>query len=608
MTYTPFSNESKKDMQWWLKEEPHESMVATAEYVESKDSFRKAQNRLNMRLYGNAEFLNYGGSENSISMPDDRVTLNVIKAATDAVVSKIVKNKPKATFLTSGGNYTLKRKARTLEQFIDTRYYESGLYGEAPRMVQDSCVFGTGIIKTYINDETIAHERTFPGELFVDQAEGLYGTPRQMFQRKFICREVLLGMFPDKEKEISSASEADYQDVGRDSAADQIKVWEAWHLPSRKGAKDGRHVIAIAECTLVEEPWKVDWFPFTFLRWTERLRGFWGAGLAEELQGIQVEVNRILQKIQKCFHLLAVPRVFLDHASKIQSAHINNQIGAIVKYTGQPPVIAPPQTVHPEMFSHLDRLYTRSFEIAGISQLSASGTKPSGLDSAVAIREFHDIETERFADFGQHYEEAFCDITRKTVYFSKQIAKSNKNYGGVSQRDKYSIETVLWSQIDLEEDSYVLKVFPTSSLPGTPAGKLAMVERLIGGGFIDQDAAKRLLDFPDLQSDLALDRAASDDLDRIIEKMIDEGEWESPEPFQDHMLAIKRFQSAYLKAKADGVPEDRLQLMRDFMTSTQELINQAQQAQQTMAMAQGAAPMDGSGAPPQAPTGNEGIQ
>ena len=54
------------------------------------------------------------------------------------------------------------------------------------------------------------------------------------------------------------------------------------------------------------------------------------------------------------------------------------------------------EKISQDLFMHLDRLYNRSFEIAGISQLSAQSSKPSGLDSGRALREFSDIESERF--------------------------------------------------------------------------------------------------------------------------------------------------------------------------------------------------------------------
>ena len=122
-----------------------------------------------------------------------------------------------------------------------------------------------------------------------------------------------------------------------------------------------------------------------------------------------------------------------------------------------------------------------------------------------------------------------------------------------------------------------------------------MVEQLMAAGLLGPEEAKRLLDFPDLDRELALDRAASDNIDRIIERMVDDGVYEAPEPFMDLILALKKTQAAYNKAVNDSVPEDRLSLMRQFMASIHEMMKRAQEEARnaTAAPAPGAPPAPG---------------
>ena len=101
-------------------------------------------------------------------------------------------------------------------------------------------------------------------------------------------------------------------------------------------------------------------------------------------------------------------------------------------------------------------------------------------------------------------------------------------------------------------------------------------------GILDPAEAKGLLDMPDLDAHMALDRAASENIDRIIEQMLDDKRYEAPEPFQDHQLALKKTQAAYQKALCDGVPEDRLELLRQYMAATNQMMQQAMAAQQGM--------------------------
>lgn len=593
---------TRSDFQWWTKDEnPHERMVACAQFLESQDETRKNAILDYMRLYGNVDVLGYDAANYFRVSNPDRVTLNVIKAASDAVTAKIAKNKPRPMFLTEGGDYGLRKKAKQLEKFIDGQFYLMGMYKIGPKVFLDACVFGTGILKVYREDKTIRCERIFPGEIFVDHAEALYGEPRQLFQRKYVARELLLELYPDKKVELSRAQGPSDSDFGVDSAADQITVYEAWHLPSSEDAEDGRHLICVDNCTLLDEPWEEPNFPFIFIRWGEPLRGFWGQGLAEELIGIQVEINRLLLKIQKAFALLAQPRVFVNQASQIQKTYINNMIGAIVPYKGDPPIIATPQTVHPEIFDHLERLYARAFEIAGISQMSAIGSMPVGIDraSGKALNTYHDIDTERFAVIGQAYEEFYLDVAKNVVSIAREISMENRGFEIVTQKDKYFIEKIDWKNIDLKKDAYVIKVFPTSILPSLPAGKLAFVKELQEMGAVTPERGKKLMNFPDLDEEFALDQAAEDDIDAMIENIVDNGEYEAPEPYQDLQLLLKKFQAARLRYRRMGLEEEKLQMMSDVMDTAYEFINRTMQN----AAAPTGVPIPGS----QPPIGSEGA-
>lgn len=606
---------NKKDFRWWRTDAPKDALFETWRHIESLDTSRRMAISKNMRLYGNRDYAGIGPSSYNQVNSEDRVTLNVVKSVSDTVTSRIAKARPRPRFLTSGGNFSLRRRAQLLEKWVEAQFYTSGVYRLAPKIFLDACVFGTAAAQVYRDKTEIKVERVFPGELFVDQAEGYYGEPQNIYRTKYINRDVLIEMFPEHERIIRQADtsgDTDYYTdvVGRDSTADQVCVIEGWHLSSGPDASDGRHQIAIGTGTLLDEEYNRNYFPFVTINWSDRLRGFWGIGLAEELTGIQVEINRLLMKIQRAFHLLSVPWVMVEASSKIKKAHINNQIGAIIPYTGTPPIVRPNQTISPEIFSHLDRLYQRAFEIAGVSQLSATSLKPAGLESGIALREYSDIETERFAVVSRQYEQMFLDIALRMVDLGKEIAEEEPDFSVVAERDKFTVQQVKWKDVDMDKDSYVLKVFPASSLPRTPGGRLAMIQELMNNGLVDPEEGKRLLDFPDLEKSQQLDRASSDNIDRILEMMLDDGVYEAPEPFMDHQLALKKTQATYNKAVNDGVPEDRLQLLRQFMVATNEMIKKAQLEQQNQ-LAQpipGAPPAPGAnGVPPNAVQSTDGT-
>ena len=518
------------------------------------------------------------------------VTFNVIKSMCDTVQAKIAKNRPRCAFLTSGGDFSQQRKGKLLEKFCDGQFYRTKLYEVAPEVFMDSCVFGTGVLKVYEHNSDILCERVFPEEIMVSIEEAKYKKPRSIFQVKAVPRDVLTYTYPEYADRIKEASTFETEEYNAGSNVNEmVQVVEAWHLPSIEGAPDGRHVICLENLTLLDENYEHNYFPFVFLRWSDRLLGFWGQGLAEQLMGIQLEINTLLQNIQQQMHL-AKPKVFLETGSQIADHQINNEEWGIVDYIGQPPVFYVPKTVSGEVFSHLDRLFNRAYQISGVSELAAMSKKPAGLESAVALREFSDIETERFMIVAQNYESMFMEAARQMIDLARRIAERGDDYEVVSSGDKY-IEQIKWKDIDLREEQYVMKIWPTSLLPQSPAGKLQKVIELAQSGIIqDPGTILKLLDYPDIESVTQYMTADQDEIDMLIENMVDKGKYVQPEPYSNLALSVKRVQQAYLRAKINNAPDGRLALLRRYIDDCMALMASMAQAAQPQMTPEGAGP------------------
>ena len=567
---------------WWTADtdQAHGQVVGVFDSLSENQSQRTEANLRHARLYGGSDLLGFGAGQytRSRSSALAPLGLNVIQSMADAVTSKIAKNKPKPTFLTTGGDYSLQRKAKLLDKFCQGVFHATGLYGLASRVFLDAVVFGTGFLKIYELDGEIACERVFPDEIAVDDAEAIYGEPRQMFQRKFISREQLIALYPDHRAAIEECEAEDTDWARAQGLVSMVSVVEAWHLPSQGAKKaDGRHVIAIGTATLLDEAWERDSFPFAVLRWSERLLGYFGQGLAEQLLGLQLEINKLLKTIQLAQHLCSVPRYLVAAGSKVAKAHLSNEVGGIITYQGTAPQIQVSPAMAPEVYQHLDRLYQRAYEIAGISQLSAQSKKPSGLDSGKALREFNDIESERFVIVGQAYEQFFLDAAEQMIELARTVHERDGSFETVAH-DKRGVERIKWGEVGLPRDEYVMQVFPTSSLPTSPAGRMQTVQELLGAGMVDADTAIELLDFPDTERAQSLRFAHRDVVRRAVEEMIERGRYESPEPYMNLEFCLSYTQQAYLRARLDGVPEERLDLLRQYMQQAQDLIDMAQPA------------------------------
>lgn len=590
------------DKAWWAcdKSERHQAVAKIVKALSQYDSKRETQYQISTRLYGNTNIMGLNGLsyakitsvQNALK---DRITYNVVQSAVDTVVAKIAKNKPRPLFLTSGGDYKIQRKAKKLNKFIDGLFYENGAYDLGTLVFRDSAVFGDGFIHVFEHYGRVAFERVLPSEMYVDWVESFYGKPRQLHRVKNVDRQVLINLFPEKRDQIMACSGASADLVGTyQNVADQITVVESWHLPSGPDATDGLHTINITTTNLFEEEYTKDYFPFAKMAWCPRMYGWWGQGAAEQLQNIQLEINKILWIIQRSMHLSGTFKVLIENGSSIVTEKLNNDIGSIIHYNGTKPEYVVPPIVPAEFYGQFERLKQLAYEQVGVSQLSAASTKPAGLNSGKALREYNDIESDRFNTIGKSYEKLFLDLAKIAIGCAKDIYTREGKYE-VKVPGKKFIETIDWNEIDLDEDDYVMQMFPVSSLPNTPEGRLQTVQEYMQAGIISPRAGRRLLDFPDLDQIEDLANAQEDYLHQILEKIVDDGEFTPPDPFDDLGLAQELSLEYYTRSKLQGVEEDKLELLRRFNDQVLVLMQKSMPPAPEMGMG---APQAAPAAPP----------
>lgn len=560
---------------WWTTPEGEEvngAVTSAVRSIRQNQDRRKMADLLHASMYGPLNVNGFGWAANEARGPfRDRLSLNIARNMVNTVTSKIAsKSRPKVTFLTEGGNYDQKQKAENLEKLIEGCFYESGFYAKMVRAFRFGAIFGTGFIKTYIDSTTrrVVYETVFPWEIVIDDGESLYGEPRTMYQRKYYDRAVLKAIFAGKDEELASkidlcGNQREDAEFAFETIADQVLVTEAWHLPSKKGAKDGMHVITIDGADLLRRPWKRDTFPFSVMRWSEPVDGYFGSGLCEELEGLQFEINKLLAQIQRGQHLVT-GHYLVQRGAQVTKAHINNDLTSILEYSGSPPVYQVPSIISPEIYNQLWRLKSEAYEVAGVSQMAASGTKPAGVDAAVAMRELNDIQSDRFLEVGQALEAFVLDVASQTIACIKEAG--GYKVKGVSKK---SVEYIDFSDVDLDEDSYVMQMFPTSMLPSTPTGRLQFAQEMIQSGIIESSEVLDILGFPDTDELSKRRNAPRHIIERNIYEIVYKGTLVTPQPYDNHELALKLFNEAYSLARLDGVPEDRLQLMREYMDATE---------------------------------------
>ncbi len=607
---------------WYELTTPRDVAMATWEVLTYlQDNYNDKRDTIirNMRLYGGNSVEGYGPYSynrlpNNPFRASDRLSLNVIASNIDTYVSKMAMSMPRPRFLTSGGDYMQQRRAKRLQQFMDGMFYNLDLEEKSLDQVRDSCVFGTGLVYFYRIGNRICAERVFPGEWFVDPKQSLYGEPQEHFRVKYVDRAVLMGMYQDVPGAQDIIAHTDavedpaYTTSTYNFQRDQIQVVMAWHLESAPGAGDGRFVTCVQDGMINDAPYPRQVPPVSKLVWKKPMVGYWGKGIADDLTGLQIEINRLLKKIQDAHHLLAVPWILRPVGSRVNPSQIQNVPGLILDYNGDiPPTVVSHRTVNPEIYEHLQRLIDYSYEITGISQLSAASQKPAGLNSGVALQEYHDIGTVRFQDQGKRRERVVAiGYAEHIIALAKEIAEDASVPDLVVNAPVGSdMAKIKWDDVSIPRDDLIIEIYPASSFPRSPAAKQERVMQMMGGQLIDPAEAMKLLDFPDLQAFTDRRDAPLNDIEAVIE-LLEDGDYETPEPFMDFVRARPMIQGAYLRARREGAPEKALNNFRRYMVELDALqqrtaayqANQAQLQQMAAQKQAGLVAGGGQGAPP----------
>ena len=477
-------------------------------------------------------------------------------------------------------------------------------------------------MKVYETNDEIRVERVFPSELIVDPLEGLYGEPQQIFQRKWISRDVLRELFAKGDgkakrsdsfvrKAIEEAT--DGQDPSSGSGRvpaghgrDQVLVVEAWRFPSGPGAGDGKHAIVTDAGPLFVEEWEHDYLPFLFFRWKERLRGFWGRhrrGAVRDPDRDQPPPRPAPGGPQAARQ----PARLRGRPEQAPEERVHERDRVLRPLHGQPPVVQTFQTAHPEIYQQLDRLWQRAFDIAGLSQDTAAPEQNAV--SGISAQTQHEIGTERFALQAQRFEELHICLSGQLIDRAKSIAERTGGYALPAEQGPEHDQ-----RPRLERRRHGAgRVHPAGAArlepPQLPSHKLGTVIEMLGAGLVDPETGRRLIDFPDLERFMSLARAASDNVDRQIENILDEGRLRVPGAVPGHPALPQEGQAAYNKAVNDGVPEEEnLERLRQYMTEAHRLMQAAQAEQMKLAAANAAqqSPLPpGPGAPPA--TGPDGA-
>lgn len=572
---------SEEYIDWWEspKGEQAGQLTALVQSLQDRQGYRRAADLHHLRMYIDRHATH--GHRRAVTSsrtrteqrPQPRLSLNVVRSCVDTAVAQITRARPRPQFLTTGGNWDLHQRAKKRGRFVESVFHRCHAYALGQRAFRDAALFGTGFLQVLAVDDTIQIERVPPNEVLVDDAEGVYGTPRNVFRARVADKLALMERFPGKARVIEDAPAPDHRYYGTAQSTRLALIVEAWHLPTSETSDDGRYAIAPygADEVLYSGAYEHTESPFAVFRWSEDPFGWFGTGVAAELSGIQQEINLVLRTVQRNVYMGGNLKVFVPTGS-IAKGQLTNDIGVMIETSGgELPSYVVNDIASPQLFQHLGFLIEQAYGITGISSSMAQAVEPERAESGRAKLVQRQTYSQRFLHVERQYENSFMDLANRVLDAAKDLAARKK-----PPREKYpgrwSVEAIRYEDVVLDDDDALMQVFPTTILPETPAGKIAMVESLEARGYIDRAQAMKLLDFPDVDAEMNLELAPIELIDRRIERMLDEGLYEGPHPRMDLELAMSRCLLAYQWAEERGCPPERLEVLGQFIDACQDML------------------------------------
>lgn len=587
-SHNPSAETKTTHSEWWIDEsyEVHDSVFARGTYlkntwaanyrdvIEHKHRYEDTSSN----LFGNNQPWNQRAS-------NDLLSLNITAACVDTLASKMSKSTPDVKYVSNSSDYIIQQRALNLEKFIQGHFKFTKAYDAALEAFTDCLKYGTGFVHHVIRDDKIFYEVVKPFEILVDFLDACgTGNPIDIHIVKLVNRYELAMKYKEHKDKILAANTSNPIYSISQANTDNLTVVESYNRFAK------RHTICIENCTLLDEKWElvnkhgeVD-FPISIIRFKDSDRNYFGLGLAQELRAIHEQLNWAVQNVQRASYYVSVPKVYVQEGSDIVKSSLNNELGGVITYRGPTrPEGGVLGVVPPDLYQQIAMWWQRGFEVAGISQLTASSQLPAGLQQASgkAMETFYQIESDRFQCVGRRYENLIVDMNDRTVMMMKMLKDQGAPIGDATYYSPDLARSIRWDEIDLERDQYDLQSYPVNQLPSTPEGRLSFVQDLMQTQMLDRSSALKMLRLPDTEDMLNRETAEADFVDMQISQML-RGELVEPDINQDFQFAEKQVKAAFFMYNAKNAEPSGLHALTNYLNSLDRIAITKQAQTQVM--------------------------
>lgn len=477
-------------------------------YLKNAGNLRKNKYRRNLRKYLASPSIELDSNNFAVgwsylysdnTLPPSN--LNVIKSIIDTLTSKIAQSKVRPYFNTMNGDYNDKQSAIQTQQYFDIVFENYGVHKIVSEAFRDSCIFDTGII--FIDTDDV--KRANPWGVYFDPNETNNNIPytKIVYERNNYPVSALPKSVKEKvkNKSIIYCSYSLYFDT-----VNHIKAY------------------LVNDKVLLTEKYNLDIVPFVILPY-QRLIGNTSLSIVDTLYSLQTEIDLIEQKIGEASQLTPANTMFVPEGSNIKANQINNGIGNIMTYRpspagGDPVSISTPNFIAQQYIDARNDYIQKAYELTGISLLSATGQKPSGVDSGIALSTLENVESDRFETQVKQVINSYVEITKLII----KLKEDNENILPESN----NIYNVKWADIKKSVDNMKIQFSAADSLSKDPSVKLQQLQVLAQQGIIPKNRVAQLMELPDIQSGYNLSNNAINAVYTVIDDCINHDNFNIP--------------------------------------------------------------------------------
>ena len=447
----------------------------------SKDSEKYWKYERNFQYYTNTKALSLkdatqtlGYNANLMNNTTSVVRENIIFNTISALVSKIAEHtKARAYINTIKGNFEDIQVAKAAQQYFDIIFDQQNIYHIISMAFRDACIFERGWV--FVDKDNKKLKNVLPWEIYVDGNEIVRNEPIKQIVWK-----------QDKFPVINLPDDIDSSEVTRDEVT-FIRYWNS---------KDHISATIIPEMRYVKvDTWENDVVPFLTITYDDPISTKSTTSVVDLLYSIQRQVDSILDKISEAVDRSLVNIITIPNNSNIKDEKMSNKVAQIIRYdftsemTGNPVGIQTPAPIDGSYINLLNKFTDDAYQMVGISELSVTSQKPTGLDSGKALQSLENIEADRFQLQVNKVVHMYDEVARIcTELFDGSILPVSND------RMKLS-----WKLLRKINEKMTIQFTAVDNESKLPSGKSVEIQNLAKSGFLPVNRVPMLMYTPDLE-------------------------------------------------------------------------------------------------------------